>query len=853
VTPLLSRLRALLGGARGPRELPRPFEDVLAGFRAVLEDNTRALQVITAMGETLGGDYLFDSTYVHRAYADLAAAMQQSLRDFGALTRGRYGALPAVFLRIDALIRDVIDERQGPRVPAVLPLGEITWEAARQVGGKGAALAELRNRLRLNVPDGFALTTAAFALYAGENGLAEPISRLEDPARQGGLVAEVRAGMLAGRMPAALTAGIERALEALRRDGYRAVAVRSSAPDEDGEFSFAGQFETVLNVPLEAGAVAAAYRRVLASLYAPKAAAYLHQLGFDLRAQQMAACCLGMVDAAASGVLYTADPRGDRDAMIISSSWGLGAAVVEGETDADRFVVRRGTPTPTVETRLGGKTFELVGREGGRLERVPTPPDRRQAPSLTLEQVAELCRGGRAMEEGLHRPLDIEWAIDREGRIVWLQARPLRLETVGEAPPAPAAGAAPAGPVLLGGRGTVVQKGVGAGRVFLLRAPEEIDAVPRGAVLVSRTDSSQLVRAMPVVSAIITDTGSPTSHMASLCREFRIPTVVDTGDASRVLAHGDPVTLEATDAGATVYAGLREDLLAGGAAEAGRMERVYEFRTKRYLLRYIVPLRLIDPLRDDFTPEGCRSLHDILRFVHEKSVMALVERAQEGQALPPRERAVRLELPVPADIVLIDIGGALDPPGLAGKASLAQVVSVPLRALLAGMTHPGAWQTGAVPLQVGDFLTSMLRMPDITAQGAGDLCPNLAVASREYLNLSLRFGYHFTVLDTFCSEEARFNHVYFRFFGGATDMSKRSRRVQFIAAVLGGHGFTIQTSGDLITARLAGLGRPQLETVLDQVGLLLAFTRQLDARLPDDAALARVTREFLDGSYLTGA
>jgi pyruvate,water dikinase len=168
------------------------------------------------------------------------------------------------------------------------------------------------------------------------------------------------------------------------------------------------------------------------------------------------------------------------------------------------------------------------------------------------------------------------------------------------------------------------------------------------------------------------------------------------------------------------------------------------------------------------------------------------------------------------------------------------------------LTRPGAWQTGAVPLQVGDFLTSMLRMPDLTTQSDSDLCPNLAVASHEYLNLSLRFGYHFAVLDCYCSEQARFNHVYFRFFGGATDLSKRSRRVRFIAAVLGEHGFTIQTGGDLITARLAGVGRGELEKVLDQVGRLLAYTRQLDARLPDDAALEQAVREFLSDRYLTG-
>ena len=58
------------------------------------------------------------------------------------------------------------------------------------------------------------------------------------------------------------------------------------------------------------------------------------------------------------------------------------------------------------------------------------------------------------------------------------------------------------------------------------------------------------------------------------------------------------------------------------------MEELFEFRKKRYLLRYIAPLNLIDPLRDEFTPQACRTMHDILRFIHEKSVAELIEIAQ---------------------------------------------------------------------------------------------------------------------------------------------------------------------------------------------------------------------------------
>ena len=104
-----------------------------------------------------------------------------------------------------------------------------------------------------------------------------------------------------------------------------------------------------------------------------------------------------------------------------------------------------------------------------------------------------------------------------------------------------------------------------------------------------------------------------------------------------------------------------------------------------------------------------------------------------------------------------------------------------LKAVLTGMTHPGMWRSEAVPLGVGDLLSSMIRMPEI-ADGGSYTELNLAVASGEYVNLSMKFGYHFNMLDCYMSGNPRDNHIHFRFSGGATDMAKRSRRMSPAAA-----------------------------------------------------------------------
>jgi pyruvate,water dikinase len=165
------------------------------------------------------------------------------------------------------------------------------------------------------------------------------------------------------------------------------------------------------------------------------------------------------------------------------------------------------------------------------------------------------------------------------------------------------------------------------------------------------------------------------------------------------------------------------------------------------------------------------------------------------------------------------------------------------------MLHPGVWHSEAVALKVNDFFSSMMRMPDITSDSSGYVGFNVAVVSEDYMNLILRFGYHFNMLDCYCSKNARNNHIYFRFVGGATDMVKRTRRVELIATILKEFGFTIRTKGDLIIARLANIKQEEMERILDQLGRLIAFTRQLDALLHSDGAVAQFAENFISGRY----
>lgn len=200
----------------------------------------------------------------------------------------------------------------------------------------------------------------------------------------------------------------------------------------------------------------------------------------------------------------------------------------------------------------------------------------------------------------------------------------------------------------------------------------------------------------------------------------------------------------------------------------------------------------------------------------------------------------------------MDLGGGLRNELPRERVSVDSIACVPFKAIVRGMLRPGAWHVEPVALRTGDFLSSMMRMPDITNAVDSTAGYNVAVISRDYVNMSIRFGYHFNMIDCYCSEKAKNNHVYFRFAGGATDLVKRSRRLDLINRILAEYGFAVKVKGDLLIGRLAGIPRDEMEQVMERVGALIAYVRQLDAMLHSERDVARFAKNFLNDRLTSG-
>jgi pyruvate,water dikinase len=443
-----------------------------------------------------------------------------------------------------------------------------------QVGGKNASLGEMIGNLvsaGVAVPDGFATTAEAFRRFVAgvEAQINEELTALdvEDVQRLAEVGRRVRAAVLEQPFPEDLERDIREAFARLDADGAGSFAVRSSATAEDlPDASFAGQQETFLNVR-GIDAVLTAIKEVFASLYNDRAIAYRVHHRFEHAAVALSAGIQRMVrsDVGASGVMFTMDTEsGFPDAVFITSSYGLGEAVVQGAVNPDEFYVykpalRAGRPA-VLKRGVGGKACKMVFTDdravGRTTEFVDVPEAERARLSLTDAEVAELARHALTIEEHYGRPMDIEWGKDGEdGKLYILQARP---ETVQSR--AGAAGGVQrfrldqTGEVLITGR--AIGQRIGAGAVKILRSAEEMHSFNPGDVLVADMTDPDWEPIMKRAGAIVTNRGGRTCHAAIIARELGIPAVVGTGDASRTLSDGQEVTVSCAEGDTgNVYAG----------------------------------------------------------------------------------------------------------------------------------------------------------------------------------------------------------------------------------------------------------------------------------------------------------
>lgn len=437
-----------------------------------------------------------------------------------------------------------------------------------RVGGKNASLGEMISNLAnvgVQVPGGFATTAYAFNEFLEQSGLNNKIYELLDTLD----VSDVNALSVCGStirqwiidtpfLPNMQT-DIEKAYAQLAGEfsADASFAVRSSATAEDmPDASFAGQQETFLNVR-GLDAVMIAIKHVFASLFNDRAISYRVHQGYDHRGVALSAGIQRMVrsDIASSGVMFSIDTEsGFEDVVFVTSSVGLGEMVVQGAVNPDEFYVHKPTlakGNPAVVRRnIGSKAIKMIYAEnqehGKQVEIVDVEPEVSNKFSLTDDEVMELAKQAVIIEKHYQRPMDIEWAKDGlDGKLYIVQARPETVRSRENANVMEQFQLQTTADVICEGRS--IGHKIGSGVAKVLSSLDEMDKIQPGDVLVTDMTDPDWEPIMKKASAIVTNRGGRTCHAAIIAREMGIPAVVGCGDATKLIANGDKVTVSCAE------------------------------------------------------------------------------------------------------------------------------------------------------------------------------------------------------------------------------------------------------------------------------------------------------------------
>jgi pyruvate,water dikinase len=434
---------------------------------------------------------------------------------------------------------------------AIIWFKDISKEDVPIVGGKGANLGEM-TKANIPVPPGFVVSVDAYFDFLKESDIIDEIQTLlesldiEDTKQLQRVSSVIKQMFLDCSIMPDLADKIK---EAYKQLGEGLVAVRSSATAEDlPEASFAGQQSTYLNIegPDE---VVDAVLRCWASLFEPRAIYYRVQQGFDHFKVGIAVPVQRMIASVTSGVMFTVEPvTSNTKEIVIEAIYGLGEGLVSGEVTPDLYIVDK-EKLSIISKRISPQKNKLARNPGNNGKDINTwqliDKGLQDKPKLSDEEIIELAKIGKQIEDHYQFPQDIEWAKEN-GKYFIVQTRPVTTikEAVEEEPEINA-------PVLLSG--VAASPGIASGPVKIIHEASQLDRVHQGDILVTEMTTPDFVPAMKKAAAIVTDRGGRTAHAAIVSRELGIPCVVGTDQATTTLIDKKIITVDG--AKGKVYSG----------------------------------------------------------------------------------------------------------------------------------------------------------------------------------------------------------------------------------------------------------------------------------------------------------
>ncbi|MCL4468465.1 MAG: PEP-utilizing enzyme [Deltaproteobacteria bacterium] len=815
-------------------------------FLDILDKNNHILKIIGDLEEKSQGEYLFDINYIRTNMEDIETGVNNIIDELISIGGDGYSPLKNRFSAINADINCTIS---GNKVIVkddfIVPIKKLGRECIYSAGSKNAQLGEIQSKLGIPVPGGFAITAWAYKHFVDANNLQERIDKSIhqlDIKNYNDLVStsnQIQSIIKSSPVPGDLIMAIMDGYSELKKHSQaKGFAMRSSAIGEDTLLSFAGQYATFLNV--QEDELIDKYREVLASKFTPKAIYYFLSHSLSETELAMSVGCMEMVNSAISGVIYTLDPvRPEEQCMSINSIYGLGKYLVDGTLTPDIFKISRKDGS-VKETHIVQKPIKLIMDDVRGTKQEPVQTLKRGLPSLDEKTVRLLYDAGSKIEGHYRCPQDIEWAIDQNNRLFVLQTRPLRIiktKPSGLPNTSPNTSIVTSNLNVLLAGGTTVCPGAGAGLVYHANAPHQLASVPDGAVLITRTPFPGIIMVMNKVHAIVTEQGGTASHMATVARECRIPTICGI-HGTAAIPDGQAVTVDAS--GAVIYTGIHEQLIKARQPDYESMDQAAIFELLKMVLTKVSPLNLVDSTAPDFKADNCRTFHDITRFVHQKAMEEMFNLSSDIGC--KEDIGLRLKSKIPMSINLIYIDRDISDLMKNKWVNDTDMDSVPMFAFWSGIKKEG-WPS-TPPIDISGLISVMSTQMSQARQNSF-LEKSFAILSKEYMLLGLHMGYHFSTVESLCSNEPDKNYIRIQYKDGGAALDRRIRRIKLLAEILEVMGFSNFSEADFLDSVIHYHDRDIIAEKLHLVGRLTMMFKQLDMALSTDSITNWYRNDFM--------